>query len=84
MQKVGAYIFDFSPKKLATYLVLYPLVSFLACTIITITFKTISQKEAASEILVAVFGGILFVFIDVIVLLSIFWLLSAWFMRYKK
>ncbi|TMM59435.1 hypothetical protein FEE95_08415 [Maribacter algarum] len=75
MQKLTDYIFNLSPKKLAIYLVLGPLVLFLFHTGISIAFRTISNPEINqfASLLLAILSLILGVFI----LLWLVWLRSA-------
>ena len=62
---------------MAFYLVLSPLILFLAYIIITITFRTISKSEPIDQIIVTVFLGILFVFFGFIITLWLFWMYST-------
>lgn len=77
MQKIATYIFNLSTKKLAVYLVLYPLTLFLAYTIVTITFRTISQDFSSNQITTAMPLGVFAMLFYAFVLLWIFWLRSA-------
>ncbi|MFK7814106.1 MAG: hypothetical protein AB8B59_16530 [Maribacter sp.] len=77
MTKISSYIFDLSPKKLAAYLVIGPLVLFLVHTITTIGFRTISQNQSSNQIAVQVILGILAILLGVFVLLWLFWLRST-------
>ena len=79
MKSISSYIFNLSPKKLAIYLVLGPLVLFFVHTIITIAFRTISGTSAGSETTVQILLGMLFLFLATIVLLWLFWLRSTVF-----
>ncbi|MFS4494322.1 hypothetical protein [Maribacter sp. 2308TA10-17] len=75
MQKLTDYIFNLSPKKLAIYLVLGPLVLFLAHTVITIAFRTISNPETSQ--FANILLGILSLVLSVFILLWLVWLRSA-------
>jgi hypothetical protein len=77
MQKIESYIFNLSPKKLAIYLVLYPLILFLIYTIVGVTIRAISQEDSTSKAIVSIIVGVLFMLLGVLVLLWIFWLRST-------
>ena len=79
MRKITNWIFEQSPKKLAIYLVLGPLLLFLVHTVITIIFRNISETSAIQESIVSILLGILFLFLASIVLLWLFWLQSVVF-----
>jgi len=75
MHKLRNYIFNISPRKLAIYLVLGPMVLFLAHTSIVIAFRTISKPETNQ--LASILLGILSLFLGVFVLLWLVWLRSV-------
>lgn len=77
MQKVTDYIFNISPKKLALYLVLGPLVLFLAHTITTITFRTISSTSSENGTVLSAVLGVLSLFLFIFVLIWLFWIRST-------
>ena len=68
------HIFNLSPKKLAVYLVIAPLLLLLAHTLITITFQTISRANLENETTVYVLFGILYLVLSAIIFLWLFWL----------
>lgn len=74
MKKLSKYIFKLSPKELALYLVLGPLILFLIHTITTITFRAISENHSTNETPVLIILGILSLFLGAFVLLWLFWL----------
>ncbi len=77
MQRIFDFIFNISPKKLAIYLVLGPLLLFLVHTVITIVFRNISETSAPHETIVNIFLGALFILLTTIILLWLFWLRST-------
>lgn len=79
MQKISNYIFSLSPKKLAVYLVLGPLLLFLSHTVTSIVFRNISETSATHETIVSIILGILFLFLAAIILIWLFWLRSTVF-----
>jgi len=74
MNKITDYIFSLSPKKLAIYLVLGPMVLFLAHTITTIAFRTLSNTSPENGIALSVVLGIFLICLLVLMLLWLFWL----------
>lgn len=84
MQKIYAYIFNLTPKKLAVYLILAPLVLFFAHTITSIVFRTISGTSEADKPSLLIVLSVLFIFLTALVLLSLFWLRSTVFSTEKS
>jgi len=74
VDRIQEYIFNHSPKKIAIYLVLGPMVLFFVHTIITIIFRNISS---AYEHMVSVIWGLLSLFLAVFIALWLFWLRST-------
>ncbi len=79
MQKIYNYVFQISPKKLAVYLVLGPLLLFLAHTITTITFRVISDSSPPNQSFINIVSGTFFLLLGMLVLLWLFWLRSTVF-----
>lgn len=76
MQKIYDYIFELSPRKLAIYLVLGPLVLFLLHTVFTIGARNLSNSSPTQENLVLIILVLLALGLAVFVLLWLFWLRS--------
>ncbi len=74
MQKVADYIFNLSPKKIAIYLVLGPLILFLVYTIIIITFSIISEESHATQVTFTMLLSFLSVFFGIFLSLWFVWL----------
>lgn len=77
MQKVYDYIFDLSPKKLAIYLVLAPLVLFFMHTMFTIVYQNLSGSSPTQGSGDEIIFGILSLCLAALVLLWLFWLRST-------
>lgn len=84
MQKIYDYIFNLSPKKLAIYLILGPLLLFLVHTVTSITFRALSETSPINETFIHIILGILYIFLGVFVFLWIFWLRSTVFSVNEK
>lgn len=79
MEKISNYIFNISPKKLALYLVLGPLILLLVHTTSTILIRSISETSTPNETVINIVLGVLFLFLAAIVILYLFWLRSTVF-----
>lgn len=77
MQKLSETIFGLSPKKLAVYLVIGPLVYVLVDTIATVGIQNISKTTETSQVLTTSLLVVLFLFLAVLVALCLFWLRSV-------
>ncbi|QCW98660.1 hypothetical protein FGM00_00430 [Aggregatimonas sangjinii] len=77
MQKIYDYIFELSPKKLAIYLVLGPLLLFLLHTIFTIGIRNLSNNSPTQENLIRIIIIILALCLAIFVLLWLCWLRSV-------
>lgn len=77
MEKITSYIFKLSPKRIAMYLVLVPLLLFLAHTIVTIIFRTISENPSLNGTTLGIVLLVLSVCSGLIILLWLIWLPSV-------
>ncbi len=75
MRKISNYIFNISPKKLAIYLILGPLVLFFVHLISSILLRTFSENNSPNLLSYSLVG-IIFFFLAILVLLWLFWLVS--------
>lgn len=77
MSKIKDYILSLSPKKLAIFLVLGPLVLFLTHTILLIGLRSISNPSTGQVLVSNILLGIHIILIAIIVLMWLTWLKIA-------
>jgi len=77
MGKLKNLIFKITPKKLAIYLVLAPLILFLVHTIFTIALRNISETTTITATATHMLLGTLFLILFLIISLWLFWLKST-------
>ena len=77
MSKVSDFIFNISPKKLAIYLIIGPIVYAWLHVIATVLFQNISNTTEFSQPITTIFLVAVFLFLVVLVALCLLWLQSV-------
>ena len=77
MRKIYKHILEFSPSKLAIYLVLSPVVLAIIHTVFSIIYNNVSKASTINEIVANVTFNIIFLCLGVFILIWLLWLCST-------